>query len=199
MVKDGIPYVLVPFVIALLFGFFQFWIIAALFVAVAGFMAFFFRDPHRSIPDGNGVILSAADGRVTRIENIGDTKLISVFLSPFDVHINRSPISGTISNVNYIPGKKNPATSDMSSLVNERNSLTIEGAEFSVVCTQIAGILARRIVCWKKMGDSLAIGEKFGLIKFSSRTDLLIPGRAEVLVQIGDRVKGGETVIAKIA
>jgi phosphatidylserine decarboxylase len=199
MVKDGIPYVIVPFVIALLFGFFQFWIVAALFVAVAGFMAFFFRDPHRSIPDGNGVILSAADGRVTRVETIGDTKLISVFLSPFDVHINRSPISGTISNVNYIPGKKNPATSDQSSLINERNSLTIDGADFSVVCTQIAGILARRIVCWKQIGDSLTIGEKFGLIKFSSRTDLLIPGRAEVLVQIGDRVKGGETVIAKIA
>ena len=199
MVKDGIPYVIIPFVIALILGFFQIWIVAALFVAVAAFMAFFFRDPHRVTPTGHGLIISAADGRVTRIEDNGDTKLVSVFLSPFDVHINRSPITGTISNANYVAGKKNPATSDKSSLLNERNSLTIDGADFTVVCTQIAGILARRIVCWKKSGDSLSAGERFGLIKFSSRTDLVIPGRAEVLVQTGDRVRGGETVIAKLA
>ena len=196
MVKDGIPYVIVPFALALLFGFFQFWIVAALFLVTAAFMAFFFRDPHRTTPKGSGLIISAADGRVTRVENNGDTKLVSVFLSPLDVHINRSPIAGTITKVDYIPGKKNPATSDNSSLVNERNSLTIDGGGSTVVCTQIAGILARRIVCWKKAGDSLAAGERFGLIKFSSRTDLTIPGRAEVLVSIGDRVKGGETVIA---
>lgn len=198
MVKDGIPYVLIPFAIALLFGFFQIWIIAALFVALAGFMAFFFRDPHRRTPEDRGLIISAADGRVTRIEDNGATKLVSVFLSPLDVHINRSPIAGTITRVNYVAGKKNPATSDNSSLVNERNSLTIDGEGITVVCTQIAGILARRIVCWKKAGDSLAAGERFGLIKFSSRTDLTIPGQAEVLVRIGDRVKGGETVIARL-
>lgn len=199
MVKDGIPYVIIPLVIALIFGFFQIWLLAALFVAVAGFMAFFFRDPYRVMPEGSGLIISAADGRVTRVEDNGETKLISVFLSPFDVHINRSPVSGTITKVDYVAGKKSPATSDNSSLVNERNSLTIEGDGFSVVCTQIAGILARRIVCWKKAGDTLTIGERFGLIKFSSRTDLLIPGRAEVMVGIGDRVKGGETVIARLA
>ena len=199
MVKDGIPYVIAPFVIALIFGFFQMWIVAALFVVLAAFMAFFFRNPHRVVPEGLGLILSAADGRVTRIEDNGDTKLVSVFLSPFDVHINRSPISGTIAKVEYVAGKKNPATSDNSSLVNERNSLTIDGDGFTIVCTQIAGILARRIVCWKKAGDNLSAGERFGLIKFSSRTDLVIPARAEVLVQTGDRVKGGETVIAKLA
>jgi phosphatidylserine decarboxylase len=199
MVKDGIPYVIIPLGIALILGFFQIWIVAAFFLAIAGFMAFFFRNPHRRVPEGTGLILSAADGRVTRVEDRGETKLISVFLSPFDVHINRSPIAGTITDVTYVAGKKNPATSDNSSLVNERNSLTIKGEDFAVVCTQIAGILARRIVCWKNAGDSVEMGERFGLIKFSSRTDLLIPGRAEVLVQTGDRVKGGETVIAKVA
>jgi phosphatidylserine decarboxylase len=199
MVKDGIPYVIVPVVIALILGFFQLWIFAALFVALAAFMAFFFRDPHRVMPAGDGLIVSAADGRVTRIENNGDTKLVSVFLSPFDVHINRSPITGYITKVAYVAGKKSPATSDNSSLVNERNSLTIEGRGVTVICTQIAGILARRIVCWKKEGDAVEAGERFGLIKFSSRTDLVIPATADVLVKIGDRVRGGETVIAKVS
>lgn len=197
MVKDGIPFVIIPLIVALIFGYFQVWIAVAVFIFLAAFMAYFFRDPRRSAPQGDGLIVSAADGRVTRVEDNGETKLISVFLSPFDVHINRSPITGTITSVNYVAGKKAPATSDASSLVNERNSLTIEGDGISVVCTQIAGILARRIVCWKKAGDEVRAGERFGLIKFSSRTDLLIPGRAEVLVRTGDRVKGGETVIAR--
>lgn len=199
MVKDGLPYVIVPVVIALIFGYFQFWIIVAVFVAVALFMAFFFRDPYRTTPDGEGLIVSAADGRVTRIDETQNGRLVSVFLSPFDVHINRSPITGTISKVQYVQGRKMPATRDNSSLVNERNSLTIEGDGFSVVCTQIAGILARRIVCWKSTGDRVETGERFGLIKFSSRTDLLMPLNAEILVNIGDRVKGGETVIAKLS
>jgi len=199
MVKDGIPFVIVPFVIALILAYFGWWIIAALFIAVAAFMAYFFRDPARMMPVGEGLIISAADGRVTRIDDSESGKLISVFLSPLDVHINRSPITGTISRVDYVVGRKSPATSDNSSLINERNSLTIDGDSFTVVCTQIAGILARRIVCWKKAGDNVQAGERFGLIKFSSRTDLLIPRNANVLVRIGDRVKGGETIIAKLA
>jgi len=198
MVKDGLPYVIVPIVIALVFGYFQIWLAAAAFASLSAFMAFFFRDPHRVMPDGTDLIVSAADGRVTRIEENENGKLVSVFLSPFDVHINRSPITGTISKVQYVVGRKSPATSDSSSLTNERNSLTIEGVGFSVVCTQIAGILARRIVCWKKAGDSLETGERFGLIKFSSRTDLLMPHNAEIAVKIGDRVRGGETIIARL-
>lgn len=121
-----------------------------------------------------------------------------MFLSPIDVHINRSPISGIIEKAEYIPGKKAPATSNEASFTNERNSLTIKGEKITVVCTQIAGILARRIVCWSKEGDTLARGEKFGLIKFSSRTDLLMPNNVEIVVKVGDRVVGGETVIARI-
>lgn len=198
MVKEGFPFVLVPAVVALIFGFLQLWIVAALFVFVALFMAYFFRDPHRNIPEGSDLVLAAADGKVTRVENNDDGKLVSIFLSPLDVHINRSPIAGKIVNVEYIHGKKIPATSDNASFVNERNSITIAGERMTVVCTQIAGILARRIVCWNKTGDELELGQKYGLIKFSSRTDLLMPKDVEVQVSVGDRVVGGETVIARL-
>ena len=198
MVREGIPFVLVPLFIALGFALFLFWIPVAIFVAVAAFMAFFFRDPQRVVPTGPGLIVSAADGRVTRIENNEETRLVSVFLSPLDVHINRSPIAGKITKITYVEGKKTPATSDNASLVNERNSLVIEGADITVTCTQIAGILARRIVCWPRSGDNLERGQKFGLIKFGSRTDILMPGHVEVAVKVGDRVKGGETIIGKL-
>lgn len=198
MVREGIPFVLIPVLIAAAFALIGFWPITIAFAAVALFMMYFFRDPQRTIPTGEGLIVSAADGRVTRIEENGNTKLVSVFLSPLDVHINRSPIAGTIKQINYIPGRKMPATSDEASLVNERNSLLIEGEGITVTCTQIAGILARRIVCWPKTGDNLARGQKFGLIKFSSRTDLTMPASVELQVKVGDRVKGGETVIGTI-
>ncbi|MEP7148467.1 MAG: phosphatidylserine decarboxylase [Acidobacteriota bacterium] len=198
MVKEGFPFVIIPAIIALVFAFLQIWPLAAVFVAVALFMAYFFRDPHRSVPDGDNLIVSAADGRVTRIDESNDGKLVSVFLSPLDVHINRAPISGRISKVDYVTGKKIPATSDQASLVNERNSITIVGKEMTVVCTQIAGILARRIVCWNKEGDELETGQKYGLIKFSSRTDLLMPNEVEIKVSVGDRVTGGETIIATL-
>lgn len=198
MAKEGYPFVLIPAILALIFGFFGLWIVAGLFAALAAFMAFFFRDPYRETPDDADIIVSAADGKVTRIDENDKGKIVSVFLSPFDVHINRSPITGVIEKAEYIPGKKAPATSNEASFTNERNSLTIRGEKITVVCTQIAGILARRIVCWSKPGDSLQRGEKFGLIKFSSRTDLLMPNNVEVLVKIGDRVVGGVTVIARI-
>lgn len=198
MVKEGLPFVIVPAIIALLFGYLEIWPAVFGFVAVALFMAYFFRDPHRTIPDTADIVVSAADGRVTRIEERPDGKLVSVFLSPLDVHINRAPIAGRIERVDYVRGRKVPATSDSASLVNERNSITIVGERMTVVCTQIAGILARRIVCWSKAGDELEIGEKFGLIKFSSRTDLLMPSEVEIRVAIGDRVVGGETVVAKL-
>lgn len=198
MVKEGFPFVIIPAIAALVFGSFQLWVVAAIFVLVALFMAFFFRDPHRNVPSGDDIILSAADGKVTRIESKDDGKLVSVFLSPLDVHINRAPIAGTIVSVNYVSGKKIPATSANASFVNERNSITIAGERMTVVCTQIAGILARRIVFWNKEGDELSLGQRFGLIKFSSRTDLLMPKEVEIQVSLGDRVVGGETVIAKL-
>ena len=198
MVKESIPFVFAPLAVAVGFGIFQLWLPFAIFLFVTGFMAYFFRDPKRTIPQGPGLIVSAADGRVTRIDELDDAIVVSVFLSPLDVHINRSPIGGRIANIDYVKGRKIPATSDNASFVNERNSLLIEGEDLTVTCTQIAGILARRIVCWPKTGDILERGQKIGLIKFSSRTDLRLPLATEIIVKVGDRVLGGETVIGKI-
>jgi phosphatidylserine decarboxylase len=198
MAKEGFPFVIVPAIIAMLLAYFQLWLVAGVFALLAAFMAFFFRDPHREIPEGEDIVVSAADGKITRIDETEEHKLVSIFLSPFDVHINRSPISGVIEKAEYIPGKKGFATSNEASFVNERNALTIKGERFTVICTQIAGIVARRIVCWPEQGDSLERGERFGLIKFSSRTDIKMPANAELLVKLGDRVKGGETIIARV-
>lgn len=198
MVKDGIPFVLIPVLIALTFAFFSIWIGVAVFLFLAAFMAFFFRDPHRETPLDSDLVISAADGKVTRIEERDDGKFVSVFLSPMDVHINRSPIAGKVMNVKLFKGKKAPATSNEASQTNERNAVTIEGEKMTVVCTQIVGILARRIVCWSAIGDNLERGERFGLIKFGSRTDLLMPKNVKIKVKVGDRVKGGETIIAKL-
>jgi phosphatidylserine decarboxylase len=140
---------------------------------------------------------------VTRVrllspEAANSPTIVSIFLSPLDVHINRAPIAGTITNVTYQHGKFLMATHEDSSLVNEQNALTIQGANVTVVCKQIAGILARRIICWKRAGDNVALGERFGLIKFSSRTDLIIPPGVEIIVREGMRVRGGLTVIGRI-
>lgn len=198
LAREGIPFIIVPLAITAALAIFGFWMLAIFFVLVAAFMAFFFRDPRRVPPTDAGVIVSAADGTVTRIEENESGKLVSVFLSPLNVHINRSPIAGHITKVEYVRGKKLPATKNEASFVNERNSLTIEGQNITVVCTQIAGILARRIVCRVKQGDNLTIGERFGLIKFSSRTDVLMPQSVELAVKIGDKVKGGITIIGKM-
>lgn len=199
MVKEGFPFVITPAIIALILAYLQWWPAVAAFALLAAFMAYFFRDPFRRVPDEAGLVVSAADGRVTRIDETEAGTTVSVFLSPLDVHINRSPIEGIVTRVEYTPGRKAPATSDAASFHNERNSITIENKDLTVVCTQIAGIVARRIVCWPKTGDHLALGEKFGLIKFSSRTDLLLPAATDVKVKVGDRVRGGETVIATYA
>lgn len=199
MVKEGFPFVIVPALIAMFLAYFQLWLLAGIFAFIALFMTYFFRDPYREGPEGEGLILAAADGTVTRIDDDENGKLVSVFMSPLDVHINRSPIAGRVIKAEYIPGKKNPATSNKASLTNERNTLTIGSDGLSVRCTQIAGIMARRIVCWAREGDELEQGEKFGLIKFSSRTDVLMPANVVIQVKIGDHVKGGETIIAKMA
>ncbi len=205
MVKEGIPFVFVPLIIAAVFAvlavvfvFYQLWFVAGAFVLLALFMAFFFRDPKRAIPTDADIIVSAADGRVTRVEERETGKFVSVFLSPLDVHINRAPIAGKVVKVEMFQGKKSPATSNNASQTNERNAVTIEGEKMTVVCTQIVGILARRIVCWSKAGDTLDIGEKYGLIKFGSRTYLLMPKNVEIFVKVGDKVKGGETIIGKL-
>jgi phosphatidylserine decarboxylase len=198
LAREGFPFIIIPIVLAVGFAVFGYWVLVIFFVLVTAFMIFFFRDPRRVPPTDPDVVVSAADGTVTRVDESGNGKLVSVFLSPMNVHINRSPIGGRITNVDYTRGKKLPATRNEASLVNERNSLTIENDRLTVVCTQIAGILARRIVCRVKEGDDLTVGEKFGLIKFGSRTDVLMPHSVEVQVRSGDKVKGGVTVIGRL-
>ena len=194
---------MVPLLLSVAATVLGFWYVGLLLSIVALFMAFFFRDPKRTPPSDPDVVVSPADGRVTRIEAaVAETDaptLISIFLSPFDVHINRSPIPGKIVDVVYSPGKFLMATNERASLVNEQNALTIQGEKITVVCKQIAGILARRIVCWKATGDRLKLGERFGMIKFSSRTDVLLPSNVKVTVAEGDRVRGGITVIGRIS
>ena len=203
IVRESVPYIVVPLLLAVAATLFGLWYVGLLLLLVTLFMAFFFRDPKREPPSDPDVVVSPADGRVTRIESAaGQTNsptLISIFLSPFDVHINRAPIPGKIIDVVYSPGKFLMATNEQASVVNEQNALTIQGEKITVVCKQIAGILARRIVCWKHTGDRLNLGERFGMIKFSSRTDVLLPANVKVTVAEGDRVRGGITVIGRIS
>lgn len=184
--------------IPILFGY---WPIALVFLAIAAFMAFFFRDPRRTIPSEPGIVVAPADGRVTLVKRSSgepdSESLVSIFLSPFNVHVNRSPIGGRITEIDYKSGKFLMATDERARLLNEQNTLTIRGADLTVECTQIAGILARRIVCWKKAGERVECGERFGMIKFGSRTDVVMPANVEVLVEQGTRVRGGISIIGR--
>ena len=203
IVRESIPYIVVPLLLAVAATVFGFWYVGLLLLLLALFMAYFFRDPKREPPSDPNVVVSPADGRITRIESAAgqanSPTLISIFLSPLDVHINRAPIPGKIVDVVYSPGKFLMATNEKASVVNEQNALTIQGEKITVVCKQIAGILARRIVCWKHTGDRLNLGERFGMIKFSSRTDVLLPANVKVTVTEGERVRGGITVIGRIS
>ena len=201
--REGLIYILVPAIVSILLALIGWWLIAIPFAILTAFMAFFFRDPKRETPEDPQLVVAPADGRVTRVKQIEEgnqqaATLVSIFLSPFDVHINRAPIAGEITSVVYTRGKFLMATNEKASLVNEQNALTIQGEKITVICKQIAGILARRIVCWKRAGQKVSLGERFGLIKFSSRTDMLLPPQVEVLVSKGDRVRGGITIIGRI-
>jgi phosphatidylserine decarboxylase len=201
--REGIVYIAIPAVIGGLLFPLGYRAIALLFIVLAAFMLYFFRDPSREIPTDPDLVVAPADGRVTRVSALApgqeaSSTLVSIFLSPLDVHINRSPIAGRITDVSYTKGKFLMATDERASLVNEQNTLTIQGDNLSVVCKQIAGILARRIVCWKKVGDRVALGERIGLIKFSSRTDVVLPENVKVIVTKGMKVRGGTTIIGRI-
>lgn len=200
--REGLPYILIPAAVSLALLVLGYWYVAIPFILITAFMLYFFRDPRRDPPQDSQLVVAPADGRVTRVGAIADAPnsptLVSIFLSPLDVHINRSPIAGTVTNVSYMRGKFLMATDKNASVVNEQNALTIQGEKITVVCKQIAGILARRIICWKHAGEQVQLGERFGLIKFSSRTDVLLPPEVDVLAKEGMRVVGGVTVIGRI-
>jgi phosphatidylserine decarboxylase len=176
-----------------------------IFVLLGGFSLFFFRDPDRTVPLDPSLVVAPADGKVLRIEPIPEDEFtggpairIAIFLSVFNVHINRSPISGTVLFQKYRAGKMLPAFQSHASEENERNTLGIEGQRIRVQVHQITGLIARRIVCRVAPGDRLLQGQRFGLIKFGSCTELILPAALEVLVRAGDRVKAGETAVARI-
>jgi phosphatidylserine decarboxylase len=162
------------------------------------FVAFFFRNPPRTIPDDARVIVSPADGRVVRVERVGNVTRLSIFLSLFNVHVNRSPIAGRIETIDYRPGKFLAAFKHEASTENERNIVMVSNGPIRIVFTQIAGVVARRIVFWKKVGDIVGKGELVGLIRFGSRVDVLFPAGTEATVEVGARVKGGSTPLGVI-
>jgi phosphatidylserine decarboxylase len=202
MVRDGYFYALALFAVAALLG----WLTRPAWTIIPCLLAFFFlwffRDPERAIPQDPGAIVSPGDGKVTDVSTVtvGNERQtrLSIFLSVFDVHVNRSPIAGVIRDVRYQHGQFLNAMNTVSADKNEQNIVTVEGEGHKVVFKQIAGLLARRIVFYPKVGDSLERGQRVGLIKFGSRVDVLLDSSARVSVKIGDRVKGGATVLAYV-
>ncbi len=167
------------------------------FYILAVFCLWFFRDPERTIP-GGAVAVSPADGKVTEIVACGPGQTrVTIFLNVFDVHVNRAPIAGMISKVEYQVGKFLVASKPECTEENEQNKITIEGAGTSLMFSQIAGLIARRIICYKKAGDVVAAGDRIGLIKFGSRVDTFLGPEWEVAVKIGERVAGGSSILAK--
>jgi phosphatidylserine decarboxylase len=198
IVKDAFRFLIPLFVSAALAFVLGLYLAAFLVMLLAGFVAFFFRNPKREIPPDPRVIVSPADGRVVKVERVGKVTKLSIFLSIFDVHVNRSPIAGRIETIDYKRGKFRPAFNHAASVENERNLVMVAQGDLKLVFTQIAGIIARRIVCWKKVGDAVAKGEIIGLIRFGSRVDVLFPAGTEATVEPGMRVRGGSSAIGII-
>ena len=200
MVRDGIYYGLAFILVAVLVGWLTLPVLGIIPLLLAAFFLWFFRDPERRIPAIQGAIVSPADGKVTdisviQVEGAPHTR-ISIFLNVFNVHVNRSPVSGVIEDVRYQKGKFGNAMGAVSADENEQNIVTLSSDAGVVVFKQIAGLLARRIVFTKKVGDRLERGERVGLIKFGSRTDVIFPAHADMKVRVGDIVKGGSSVLA---
>jgi phosphatidylserine decarboxylase len=178
---------------------------AAPFAVLAGFFAFFFRDPDRLSPTDGRIVLAPADGRVLvagaaepGVAPVGDWVQVSIFLSPLDVHVNRVPVSGRVSRVEYRPGRFLPAYHPRAASDNERSEVWVEHNGQTVVFRQVVGVLARRVVCRLATGTRVDAGDRFGIMKFGSRMDLFLPATAVLRVSPGDRVRGGETVLANL-
>src|SRR5580704_1082365 len=201
MVKEGYYFGLPPLVLGVA-AFLAHWVfVGAILVGLALFVFYFFRDPERVIPSEPGAVVSPADGRIVVITDEPNKgipgKRVSIFLAIWNVHINRSPEAGTITGMEYRPGKFLAAMVARASTENEQNVISLSTAAGEMMFKQIAGLIARRVVCWKKSGDVVARGERIGLVRFGSRVDLWVPREAEILVKLGDNVKGGSSVLAK--
>lgn len=197
---EGWPFILPPAAAACIMGAMGWAGAAAVFAVVALAFLGFFRDPDRTAPALPGAVLAPADGRVMVITEavdpwVGPAVRVSIFLSPLDVHVNRAPIGGLVKNVEYVAGRFLAAYRPEASEQNERCAVSLDGDRARVMVTQISGVLARRIVCRVRPGETLRAGERYGLIRFGSRTDLVLPRGTEVRVRLGDRVRGGESVM----
>ena len=200
---EGWPFILPLAVVTALFFAFGWRTPTAVMLVLTLFVLFFFRDPERPVPSGDHTVVSPADGKVIVVKDIfepaylkKDVKQISIFLSVFNVHVNRVPVSGTVETVKYNPGKFLAAWDDKASLDNEQTALVIDHNGQKVLTKQIAGLIARRIVCYAKPGDTVRTGERYGLIRFGSRVDIFLPKDADIKVKVGDRVTGCRDVIA---
>ena len=201
MVKDGYKFAAGPFLLgAIALGFHWNWL-GGVLIFLGLFVLFFFRDPERTPPSDPKTIVSPADGRVMVVveESKGETPghRISVFLSVFNVHVNRSPVSGRITEIEYRSGKFYAAMRGRASAENEQNAFHVSTDHGEVVFKQIAGWVARRILCWKSVGDSVVRGERVGMIRFGSRMDIWLPAHVEILVRPGQNVAGGTSILAR--
>ena len=203
--REGWPFIAVALAVALALTFGQLWLVAALAWVVVLFVVQFFRDPPRVVPQGANAVLAPADGRVVKVERARDPWLerdalkISVFMNVFNVHSNRSPVDGVVMNVWYHPGAFVNAALDKASLENERNAMhiaTVAGQD--VTCVQIAGLIARRILCYAKTGDRLARGQRYGFIRFGSRVDVYLAPESIPRVAVGDKVAATTTILAEL-
>lgn len=200
MIRTGFYYATVPALAGGFLGWRGWWGAAGLLLGLAAFVLFFFRDPERRPPQVPGAILAPADGRVLAVEEIALDGVphtqVSIFLSIFDVHVNRAPIAGTIAALRYRPGKFHVASSRRAGRENEQNEAVLEGEGTRVVVRQIAGLVARRIEFWKKLGDQVERGQRLGMIRFGSRAEVVFERRCRVQVQPGQHVRAGTSVLA---
>lgn len=197
IVKEGYPYIFLSVLSTCVFALLEFTIPTIMLLIITILVVNFFRDPERIPPDDENLFVSPADGKVIDITKADDTIKISIFMNIFNVHVNRSPCDGVVHEIDYKPGKFLAADRDDAPIRNERNVITIIGNDFNVKVVQIAGLIARRIVCWVEKGDVLKRGDRIGLIQFGSRVDVYLPGNSEILVSLGQRVYAGETPIAR--
>jgi phosphatidylserine decarboxylase len=199
----GLPFIGGALALALLAGAVLGWPVAIPLLVVAAFLVFFFRDPERRPPPGDDIVLSPADGRVLVAGDAvaggapaGTWQQVSIFLSPADVHVNRVPVAGRVTRVTYTPGRFLPAYRHEAGSTNERSEIWIDHGGQTIIARQIVGILARRVVCRAQRGTEVHAGDRYGIMKFGSRMDVFLPPSADLRVRVGDRVRGGETVIA---
>ena len=207
IVKEGVPFVILPGAAAIIAFFSGLVWVAVLLFLLTLFVVWFFRNPERTIPENPLLLISPADGKVIRIEEISgndysDRSLlkISIFMNVFNVHVNRIPYSGQVVSIRYTPGKFLSANLDKASALNEKNAVLIRTDDgLEIIIVQIAGLIARRIVCWMKEGMKVKKGERFGLIRFGSRVEVFLPlGSTTLLVKTGDKVRAGETPIGEL-